>query len=326
MRCRVYPLRRRGRRLPWREVVNGLSFEGDLSTYHLSLPDARYFVAKLDEPILTSIGNGLLVLRGFEREGGAATVRCAELGVLLAKLHRVREKVRAGFSDRLLDPARSRKRPRSLALYLQRRRHRPIVVIRSPDGRSYSSASSSCSPAITFIIRDAEGSVMNTLRSVSRLFVSSSLALCASLAIAQVSTDLIVESVSDYGPGDQLVNSIPNGDGFAQGMLFPGSRFTAGARYTNTAVYDTDFVDPGADQRGNDTTFFDRRSRAIAYFTGHGITASRMLHGFVLHKRDVYKSGHGARRRNCAVAGSVSIQPFRCAAVLLHGRSSGSYT
>ena len=37
----------RGRRLPWREVVNGLSFEGDLSTYYLSLANARYFAAQL---------------------------------------------------------------------------------------------------------------------------------------------------------------------------------------------------------------------------------------------------------------------------------------
>jgi hypothetical protein len=90
MRCRVYPLRRRGLRLSWREVVNAPAFDGDLSTHYLSLPDARYFVAKLVapgdalckpllpelfEPILTSIGNGRLVLRGFEREGEAATVQ-----------------------------------------------------------------------------------------------------------------------------------------------------------------------------------------------------------------------------------------------------------
>ena len=50
MRWRVYPLRRRGRRLPWREVANGPSFEGDLSTYCLSLPSGRYFVATLVAP------------------------------------------------------------------------------------------------------------------------------------------------------------------------------------------------------------------------------------------------------------------------------------
>jgi hypothetical protein len=90
MRCRVYPLRRHGRRLPWREVSNSPSFEGELSTYYLSDPEAHYLVAKLAapgdvlckplppelyEPVLTSIGNGLLILRGFEREGEAATVQ-----------------------------------------------------------------------------------------------------------------------------------------------------------------------------------------------------------------------------------------------------------
>jgi hypothetical protein len=98
MRCRVYLLRRRGRRLPWREVANAPSFEGLLSTHYLSLPGARYFVTKLVapecalckpllpdlyEPVLTNLGNGVLVLRGFEREGEAATVqewRCQIVG------------------------------------------------------------------------------------------------------------------------------------------------------------------------------------------------------------------------------------------------------
>jgi hypothetical protein len=90
MRCRVHPLRRRGRRLPWREVVNASSFEGDLSTYYLTLKNERYFVAELlgpgdafrkplvpelYEPVLTNLGNGVLVLRGFEREGESATVQ-----------------------------------------------------------------------------------------------------------------------------------------------------------------------------------------------------------------------------------------------------------
>jgi hypothetical protein len=65
-------------------------FDGELSTYYLSLANARYFVAtlvapgdalckpllpELYEPVLTNIGNGLLVLRGFERAGEAATVQ-----------------------------------------------------------------------------------------------------------------------------------------------------------------------------------------------------------------------------------------------------------
>ena len=70
-------------RLPWRGVSNAPSF-------YLSLANARYFVAKLVapadtlikpllpdlyEPVLTNIGNGLLVLRGFERLDDSATVQ-----------------------------------------------------------------------------------------------------------------------------------------------------------------------------------------------------------------------------------------------------------
>jgi len=50
MHCRVSTLRRRGRRLPWREIANAPSFEGDLSTHYLSLKEARYFVATLVAP------------------------------------------------------------------------------------------------------------------------------------------------------------------------------------------------------------------------------------------------------------------------------------
>jgi len=113
---------------------------------------------------------------------------------------------------------------------------------------------------------------MNALRPWKRFCAGLSLALLVPLAVAQTSTDLIVESVTDYGPNDQLPNAVPNGDGFSKGMLFPGSRFTPGARYTNSAVYDTDFVDTTVDGRGTDAIYFDRRNRAIAFFSGHGIT------------------------------------------------------
>lgn len=91
-------------------------------------------------------------------------------------------------------------------------------------------------------------------------------------AQAQTSNAIIVESVNDYGPGDQLVNSIANGDGFMQNMVFAGSRWATGARYTNSAVYDTDFVDFARNSLGADQTYFDRAGRAVAFFTGHGIT------------------------------------------------------
>jgi hypothetical protein len=90
-------------------------------------------------------------------------------------------------------------------------------------------------------------------------------------ANAQTSNDVIVESVNNYGGPGNLNNSIANGDGFMQGMVFPGSRWIAGARYTDTAVYDTDFADSALTPVGADQTFFDRGGRAVAYFTGHGI-------------------------------------------------------
>ena len=103
MRCRVLLLRRDGRRLPWRHIDNGPSVEGDLNTHYLSLPGARYFVAKLVargcalqaataelyEPVLTTIGNGPMVLRGFEREGEAATVQEWRCEVVLRLEHHV---------------------------------------------------------------------------------------------------------------------------------------------------------------------------------------------------------------------------------------------
>jgi hypothetical protein len=69
-----------------------------------------------------------------------------------------------------------------------------------------------------------------------------------------------------------LCNSIANGDGFSQGMLFAGSRFHLTARWTNGAVYDTDFVDPEINAQGKDVAYFDHAGTAISYFTGHGIT------------------------------------------------------
>lgn len=90
MRCRVYLLRRRGRRLPWREVCNGPSFEGELGTHYLTAKDDHYFVAtliapgdafckpllpNLFEPVLITIVGGVLVLRGFERLDDSAMVQ-----------------------------------------------------------------------------------------------------------------------------------------------------------------------------------------------------------------------------------------------------------
>ncbi len=97
-------------------------------------------------------------------------------------------------------------------------------------------------------------------------------------ANAQTSTGIIVESVDDYGgPGcnklnsPDLCNSIANGDGFLQGMVFPGSRWHPSGRYTNFGVFDSDFVDPEINAQGKDVAYFDHAGTAISYFTGHGI-------------------------------------------------------
>jgi hypothetical protein len=69
MRFKVYPLRYRGRRLAWREVVNGPSYVGDLQTYEMQAGNERLTVATLrpDDPVETSPLSPLYepVLLGF---------------------------------------------------------------------------------------------------------------------------------------------------------------------------------------------------------------------------------------------------------------------
>ena len=91
MRFKVYPLRVRGRRLPWREVINGPSFIGDLRTYQIQVsgewnmvatlassdPVARSQLPDLFEPVQTGFATLAFRLRGFERvdaPGGAYSV------------------------------------------------------------------------------------------------------------------------------------------------------------------------------------------------------------------------------------------------------------
>ena len=85
------------------------------------------------------------------------------------------------------------------------------------------------------------------------------------------SNGIIVESVNNFGGVGDLSNSIANGDGFLQGMVFPGSRFFQSARWTDGLVYDTDFVDPQVNSLGNDSNNFDKPGTAISYLTAHGI-------------------------------------------------------
>jgi len=100
----------------------------------------------------------------------------------------------------------------------------------------------------------------------------SAFAILASVANAHAdSTGIIVESVNNFGGSGDLSNSIANGDGFLQGVVFPGSRFFQSARWTDGLVYDTDFVDPQINALGNDSNNFDKPGTAISFLTAHGV-------------------------------------------------------
>lgn len=80
MRFRVYVLRYRGRRLPWREVVNGPKHVGDLVSEEVTIGEERYRlltlraadpaapppIPPLYEPVLVGFFTLAMRLRGFE--------------------------------------------------------------------------------------------------------------------------------------------------------------------------------------------------------------------------------------------------------------------
>ena len=86
MQFRVRVLRYRGQRLPWRDVMNGPSYVGDLCTHLITHQGQQFKVAtlrgpavpnkaRLDlyEPVLDGFSTLAFRLRGFERhaaEGG----------------------------------------------------------------------------------------------------------------------------------------------------------------------------------------------------------------------------------------------------------------
>jgi len=89
MRFRVFLLRHRGRRLAWREVVNGPRYVGDLVSEQVTLAEERFSLLTLrcDDPVvpspipalyqptLLSFSPLALRLRGFERvERGSSVV------------------------------------------------------------------------------------------------------------------------------------------------------------------------------------------------------------------------------------------------------------
>jgi hypothetical protein len=87
------------------------------------------------------------------------------------------------------------------------------------------------------------------------------------------STGIIVESVDDYSlrNGPSLLNSVANGNGFMNGMVFiPSSPWHQNAWWNNRAVYDTDFMASALTPRGQGNFNFDIPNTAISYFTGHG--------------------------------------------------------
>jgi hypothetical protein len=80
MRFRVYLLRYRGRRLPWRHVVNGPKYVGDLVSEQVTVAEERYErltlrsedpavpsgIPPLYEPVLLGFFTLAVRLRGFE--------------------------------------------------------------------------------------------------------------------------------------------------------------------------------------------------------------------------------------------------------------------
>ena len=94
MYFKVLPLRRKGRKLPWREVQNGPAFSGDLITHIREVKGELLVVAtltnpvapvtaqvlpELHQPVLVWITPLALRLRGFKRcedpEGGFSVVQ-----------------------------------------------------------------------------------------------------------------------------------------------------------------------------------------------------------------------------------------------------------
>src|SRR5437879_1273634 len=82
MKVRVYPMRVKGRRLPWREIENGPSYVGALISYTTRHGESTYSAVALQsgtlagkekplpdlyEPALVLFAPNAFVLRGYER-------------------------------------------------------------------------------------------------------------------------------------------------------------------------------------------------------------------------------------------------------------------
>jgi hypothetical protein len=88
---------------------------------------------------------------------------------------------------------------------------------------------------------------------------------------ASAQNGVTVMSVGDYGPGDQLAGSIPNGNNFMSRITRNGT-FSFSQNLTDDDVESAFFLDP--QRTGNrahiDNQGFDTRDTVISYFTGHG--------------------------------------------------------
>lgn len=100
----------------------------------------------------------------------------------------------------------------------------------------------------------------------------------ASSTPAEAGTRITTEGVDQYVPnqcgwGGALNNRVANNNGFRAGMVTGDGRWTAGANFANSSVWDRDMYDPErtGNPLDNDTNNFDRAGDGIAFFSGHGI-------------------------------------------------------
>ncbi len=112
-------------------------------------------------------------------------------------------------------------------------------------------------------------------------------ALCTTVvdgyARAESHGSVIVETVNSYsscfGAGTNLSNSNSSGTAFWNEInLIDGCGYSLLHHYTDTSVYDTDFLDPdisGANSNDDDTDNFDESGLAISFFQGHGIALTK---------------------------------------------------
>jgi len=97
------------------------------------------------------------------------------------------------------------------------------------------------------------------------------------------------EAVNVYWAGASLTNRIANASGFYNGMqAYPNSVGYVGSQFwSNSDVWDQDFVDSDVNGNGDDYLYFDQanNNNAIAFFSGHG-TADTGALGSCNHTSD----------------------------------------